>query len=76
MRNYDKDAYLEKLKGIKLPDRDENSDIDELYNSFIIQLSKIIDLVAPLREIRVKNNTPDWFDGEIMDEIIKRDKIH
>ena len=76
MKNYNKDDYLEKLKGIKLPDLDEKSNIDEVYDNFIIKLSKIIDLVAPLREIRVKNNTPDWFDGEIMDEIRTRDKLH
>ena len=45
-----------------------------MYNSFINQLSEIIDDVAPLREIRVKNNTPDLFDGEIKDEIKNRNK--
>ena len=75
-KNYDKDAYLERLKGINLPDFDESRNIDEIYNNFIIELSKIIDYVAPLREIRVKNKTPDWFDGTIMDEIRTRDKLH
>ena len=64
------------LEFVKLPDLDEHSNIDEIYNNFIAQFSKIIDSAAPLREIRVKNNTPDWFDGEIMDEIRNRDKIH
>jgi len=76
LRNYTKESYLEKLNDIKLPELDENSNIDEIYTNFATQLEKIIDSVAPLREIRVKNNTPDWFDGEIMDEIRKRGKLH
>ena len=75
-KNYDKDAYHEKLMNINLPKLDENSNIDVIYDNFVMQFSEIIDSVAPLREIRVKNNTPDWFDGEIMDEIRKRDKLH
>ena len=76
LKNYDKDVYLEKLKDIKLPELDERSNLDEIYNIFVTQFSKIIDYVAPLREIRVKNNTPDWFDGEIMDKIRNRDKLN
>ena len=29
---------------------------------------------APLKEIRVKNNSQDWFDAEINEEIERRDK--
>ena len=76
LRNYSRESYLEKLKDIKLPAMDENSNIDEIYANFATQLRIIIDTVAPLREIRVKNNTPDWFDGEILEEIRKRDKLH
>ena len=47
---------------------------DEIYANFATQLGDIIDSVAPLREIRVKNNTPEWFDGEILDEIRNREK--
>ena len=75
-RNYDKEFYLEKLQDISLPVLDENSNIDEVYDNFATQLGKIIDSVALLREIRVKNNTPDWFDGKIMDKIRKRDTLH
>ena len=59
-----------------MPDQDENSNIDEIYANFATQLGDIIDSVAPLREIRVKNNTLEWFDGEILDEIRNRDKLH
>ena len=30
--------------------------------------------IAPIKEIRVKNNSQDWFDAEINEEIERRDK--
>ena len=30
---------------------------------------EVIDKVAPLKERRVKQNSQEWFDGEIADEI-------
>ena len=76
LKNYDKESYQERLKDINLPELDENSNIDDIYGSFAKQLGDVIESVAPLREIRVKNNTPEWFDGEILDEIRNRDKLH
>ena len=35
----------------------------------------MIDQIAPMKEIRVKNNSPDWFDVEIHEEIETRDKL-
>ena len=75
-KNYDKNVYREKLKDIKLPKLNEHSNLDEIYEKFVDKLSETIDDVAPLREIRTKNSTPDWFDGEIMDEIMNRDKLY
>ena len=35
----------------------------------------MIDQIAPMNEIRVKNNSQDWFDAEIHEEIETRDKL-
>ena len=35
----------------------------------------VIDKVAPLKERRVKQNSQEWLDGEIADEIKNRDKL-
>ena len=35
----------------------------------------MIDHIAPMTEIRVKNNSPDWFDAETHEEIETRDKL-
>ena len=35
----------------------------------------MIDQIAPMKEIRVKNNSQEWFDAEIHEEIETRDKL-
>ena len=35
----------------------------------------VIDKVAPLKERRVKQNSQEWFDEEIVDEIKSRGKL-
>ena len=34
-----------------------------------------VDEIVPYREFRVKGQTEDWFDGEIMERIKHRDKL-
>ena len=45
------------------------------YNDFIQKIMNIIDKVAPLKEIQVKQNSQEWFDWEIADEIKNRDRL-
>ena len=35
----------------------------------------VIDKVAPIKERQAKQNSQEWFDGEIADEIKNRDKL-
>ena len=35
----------------------------------------VIDKVAPIKERRLKQNSQEWFDGAIVDEIKNRDKL-
>ena len=35
----------------------------------------VVNKVAPTKIIRVKNNTNEWFDGEIAEKIAARDKL-
>ena len=36
----------------------------------------MVNAVALFKTVRVKNNTSEWFDGEIADKIHKRDKLY
>jgi len=75
-KNYNKEFFLNKLRDINRLKNDHDIDLDECYENFVIQISKIFDEVAPFRKIRVKNNTAEWFDDEILQKIITRDKLH
>ena len=35
----------------------------------------VIDVVAPIKEVRVKTRTSEWFDGEVVEPIKERVKL-
>ena len=47
------------------------TDIADL--DFIQHITSVLNKIAPLKEIRIKNYSHDWLDGEILDKIILRD---
>ena len=57
MKNYTKEAFLKKLKLIKFPKFLEFIDINALYSHFIQLITSIIDELASLKEIRIRNTT-------------------
>ena len=42
---------------------------------FFSKLKKVINEVAPSKEIKIKNNTQEWFDREIFELIHAREKL-
>ena len=57
------------------PDYSNFKDIKEAYSDFTEKVASVIDEIAPIKEVRVKSNSQDWFDAEINDEIERRDKL-
>ena len=51
------------------------SNIDAAYTDFLNKLMKVINEIAPSKEIRIKNNNQDWFDREVADLIHVRKKF-
>ena len=66
--------FLDKLRKINFPDYSNFKDINNAYSDFTGRVTSVIDEIAPIKEIRVKNNSQDWFDAEINEEIERRDK--
>ena len=67
--------FLDKLKKTNFPDYSNFKDIKDAYSDFTVKVTSVIDKIAPTKEIRVKNNSRDWFDAEINEEIERRDKL-
>ena len=55
---------------INFPDYEYFNDLEITHSDFIQRINKI----APFNEMRIKNYSQDWFDGEILEKIILRDK--
>ena len=75
MKNYSIDLFLKKLKLIKFPKYSEFMDINAACSHFIHVITSIIDKIAPLKEIRIRNNTEEWMDEEFLEGIRIRDKL-
>ena len=76
LKNYSVDVYNEALEKVLIPNYDNFSNPDLAYSDFISRLKSIINVIAPIKTVRIKTNTREWFDGEIGEEIYKRDKLH
>ena len=50
-------------------------DIKAAYSHFMQVITSIIDEIAPLKEIRIRNNTQEWMDEEVLEGIRIRDKL-
>ena len=75
LKNYSQSSYLEKLNEIDFLNYSKFKDISDAYLDFIGKVTSVIDQIAPMKEIRVKNNSQNWFDAEIHKEIETRDKL-
>ena len=75
LKNYSQSLYLEKLNEINFPDYSKFKDVNDAYSDFIGKVTSVIDQIVPMKEIRVKNNSQDWFVAEIHEEIERRDKL-
>ena len=74
LKKYSVDVYESALKDLDFPNYETFTDIDLAYSDFIQKLTNLLDNIAPLKKSRVKNNSQEWFDGEIAEQIVVRDK--
>ena len=67
--------FREKLEDINFPNYENFQDTNLAYSDFINKLTSIINTIAPTKKKKVKNNSQDWFDGEVAEKIAIRDKL-
>ena len=61
--------FVKKLKEIDFPNYSNFKDINEAYSDFTGKVASVIDEITPIKEVRVKSNSQDWFDAEIMKKL-------
>ena len=74
LRNYSAEKLISTLKDIKFPNYHIFSDVNVAYADLTKKISDAIDNVAPIKTLRIKNNSQDWFDSEIAEAIKLREK--
>ena len=67
--------HLEFPLGVfQFPNYNIFSNVNVAYSDILNTISDTIDNVAPIKEIRIKTNTQEWFDNEIAEAIKTREK--
>ena len=55
--------FVEELQRVNFLNYERFSCIDEAYTDFLNKLiTKVVNETAPCKEIRIKNNTQEWFE--------------
>ena len=60
---------------IKFPRYMEYENIDAAYSHFVELITNIIDELAPVKEIRVRKDSQEWMDQEVLEGIRIRNKL-
>ena len=75
LKHYTVNVFVEKLQKVNFSNYERFSCIDATYTDFLNKLMKVVNKIAPSKEIRIKNNTQEWFDREIAELIHAREKL-
>ena len=77
-KKYSAEIFTNALKTVQFPNYNIFSNVNVAVNiacsDLLNKISNTIDRVAPIKEIRIKNNTQEWFDNEIAEVIKIREK--
>ena len=69
LKNYTAEAYIEALSKVCFPNYENFGDVNKSYENFIQKLVSVIDKLALFKTKRVKGNSQEWFDGEVLESI-------
>ena len=69
LKLYAVDVFVEELQKVNFSNYERFSCIDAAHTDFLNKLMKAVNEIAPSKEIRIENNTQEWFDREIYELI-------
>ncbi|XP_071959528.1 uncharacterized protein [Antedon mediterranea] len=75
LKNYNVNNYLEKLNDIDWSVVTNNDDVNIAWLTLKDIIIKVIDSIAPIKKVRLKQNIAPWFTSEIANEIKVRDTL-
>ena len=75
LQNYSADIYEKALGRLDFPNYYNFENINDAYSKFIQKVTEVTDLVATIKSRRIKQNSQEWFDGEVAEKVSVRDKL-
>ena len=74
LKKYTPELLIKKLKKINFPNYNILSNVTIAYLDLVEKIFSAVDKIAPFKDLRIKNNTQDWFDDEVAKAIKRREK--
>ena len=74
-KHYTVNLFVESLRKVNFLNYEHFSNIDAAYTDFLNMLMKVINQIAPSKEIRIKDNNQDRFGREVAYLIIVRERL-
>ena len=74
LKTYTPELFREQLTKINFPDYNIFSNVNIAYLDLVKKILSVVDTSAPFKDLRVKNNTRDWFHDEVTEAIQLREK--
>ena len=65
LKNYTPELLEEELTKINFPDYNIFCNVNIAYLDLVEKILSVVDKIAPFKDLRIKNNTQDWFDNEV-----------
>ena len=73
LKNYDVDEFRKHLREVNWFEVINCENIDSCWSSFKSLFMQVVDKVAPVKEVRLKQGSEHWFNSNILSKIQKRD---
>ena len=74
LKNYTPELLKEKLTKINFPYYNIFSNVNIAYLDLVEKILSVVNKISPCKNLRIKNNTHDWFDDEVAEAIKLREK--
>ena len=74
-KNYSVEEYEKALGQIILLNYEKYSNTNKAYNNLFHQLIEAVYKIAPLKTVRIKNTSSEWFDRKMVEKLCLRDKL-
>ena len=59
---------LKSLVQMIFPNYEKYSNVNKAYDNFFEKLMEVVNKIAPLKTVRIKNTSSEWFDRKISEK--------